>query len=111
MFFQYTDILVLNETEVGGCLTGSGVDTCTEVSLPQAQVLTGCVVYDVETAKEAVRQLLARGPGCVVLTLGAGGVVFSGWDSDDHESLTHIPAEKVTPVDTTVSDPRGHYSK
>lgn len=61
------------------------------------------MVCDVETAKEAVRQLLARGPACVVLTLGAGGVVFSGWGSDDRESLTHMPAEKVIPVDTTVS--------
>lgn len=61
------------------------------------------MVSDVETAKDAVRQLLAQGPGCVVLTLGAGGVVFSGWGSNDRQSLTHTPAEKVATIDTTVS--------
>ncbi|CAI8004815.1 Ribokinase [Geodia barretti] len=80
-FFHSTDILVLNETE--------------------AEVLTGIPVGDVETAKQAVNRLLARGPGCVVLTLGAGGVVFSGRGSEDTDTLTHIPAESVATVDTT----------
>jgi ribokinase len=80
-FFHSTDILVLNETE--------------------AEVLTGVPVGDVETAKQAVNRLLARGPGCVVLTLGAGGVVFSGRGSEDTDTLTHIPAESVATVDTT----------
>jgi ribokinase len=81
-FFHSTDILVLNETE--------------------AEVLTRVPVSDVETAKQAVNRLLARGPGCVVLTLGAGGVVFSGRGSEDTGTLTHIPAESVATVDTTV---------
>ena len=68
----------------------------------QAEVLTGVPVGDVETAKQAVNRLLARGPGCVVLTLGAGGVVFSGRGSEDTDTLTHIPAESVATVDTTV---------
>jgi ribokinase len=80
-FFHSTDILVLNETE--------------------AEVLTRVPVSDVETAKQAVNRLLARGPGCVVLTLGAGGVVFSGRGSEDTGTLTHIPAESVATVDTT----------
>lgn len=66
-------------------------------------MLTGCQVSDVDSAKEAMRKLLARGPGCVVVTLGAGGVVFSGWGSHERDSatITHIPAETVATVDTT----------
>ena len=61
-------------------------------------MLAGLPVTDVSSAKLAVSQLLARGPGSVVLTLGAGGVVFSGGSND----VTHIPAESVATVDTTV---------
>ena len=74
-------------------------------------MLTGCQVSDVDSAKEAMRKLLARGPGCVVVTLGAGGVVFSGWGSHERDSatITHIPAETVATVDTTVSpSPESH---
>ena len=71
----------------------------------QAEVLTGGGVRDVASAKKAVQQLLARGPGCVVLTLGAGGVVFSGWGSESDESITHLPAESVEAIDSTVSPP------
>ena len=57
---------------------------------------------DEETARKAAAALLTRGPRCVVITLGAGGVVFSGWGSKDPAALTHIPAERVATIDTTV---------
>ena len=65
-------------------------------------MLTGKAVRDVESGREAVKQLLARGPGCVVLTLGAGGVVFSGRGPSGRDSITHLPARTVQTVDTTV---------
>ena len=65
--------------------------------------MSGCAVSNVQSAKEAINQLLPRGPDCVVLTLGAGGVVFSGCGSGDQQTITHIPAESVATVDTTVS--------
>ena len=69
----------------------------------KAEVLSGCAVRDIASAREAVSQLLARGPSCVVLTLGARGVVFSGHGTEGHDSITHLPAEQVASVDTTVS--------
>ena len=68
------------------------------VVLVQAETLTGRAVEDLDSARDAVRDLLARGPGRVVLTLGARGVVFS-----EHNTITHISAQQVDTVDTTVS--------
>ena len=96
-FFPCTDVLVLNETEVHHYIICTG-----HYITSQAEVLTGCAVSDVASAKLAVQQLLIRGPGGVVVTLGAGGVVFSGRGSG-RDTITHIPAEAVTAIDTTVS--------
>ena len=69
----------------------------------KAEVLTGSAVRDIASAREAVIHLLARGPSCVVLTLGARGVVFSRHGTEGRDSITHLPAEPVASVDTTVS--------
>lgn len=58
---------------------------------------------DINSAKIAVERLLVSGSNCVVITLGAGGVVFSGWGSEGVGSINHIPAETVNAIDTTVS--------
>jgi ribokinase len=52
-----------------------------------------------EAGREAVaRELLARGPGAVVMTLGAEGALAAGpW------GMTHVPGFEVTPVDTTAA--------
>lgn len=65
----------------------------------QAEVLTKRKVKTVQDASEAGRLLLARGCGSVIITLGEEGAVFC---QDGHEDI-HVPAESVTPVDTTVS--------
>ena len=53
---------------------------------------------DVEEGRTAVKSLLSKGCGCVVLTMGGSGVVFT-----DNGKIIHVPAEKVDVVDTTVS--------
>ncbi|XP_063080032.1 ribokinase [Engraulis encrasicolus] len=77
-FYKYSDILCCNETE--------------------AEILTGKAVSNIEDAGRAGVELLARGCGSVIVTLGSQGcVVLSSQDS----SPTHIPTTKVTAVDTT----------
>lgn len=70
--------LIVNEVEVG--------------------VLTGQPVETVAQAQQAAAALRKRGPACVVVTLGADGA----WISSDALDR-HIPAFKVTPVDTTAA--------
>jgi len=72
------DILVPNETE--------------------AALLCGMPVSDVPGAFEAARWFRQRGVGCVLVTLGARGVV-----AVDADGERHFPAFEVQAVDTTAA--------
>jgi len=71
-----TDICVPNETET--------------------ELLTGLSVQTLNEAELAARQLLARGVGLVVLTLGDRGALIV-----DKNSAEHLPAVSVDAVDPT----------
>ena len=68
----------------------------------QAELLTGLPVPDLPSAHKAVETLHSLGPGCVLLTLGEKGVVFTE-RGKRAEDIKHMEAEKVEVVDTTVS--------
>lgn len=74
----------------------------------QAELLTGLPVPDLASGYQAVRELQSRGPGCVVLTLGEKGVLFTELGAET-KTIRHIEALKVDVIDTTVSrvDVRG----
>jgi ribokinase len=72
----YVDFLVPNETE--------------------ASILTGMVVDSVESAKRAAEVLCARGAACVIITLGAQGVVAA-----TNGAIQHYKSRDVRAVDTT----------
>jgi ribokinase len=80
-FYQFTDILCVNETE--------------------AEIITGISVTDIESAHTAVKMLQLNQPGCVVLTMGGSGVVFTDLDDMTNDNIHHIPAVPVDVVDTT----------
>jgi ribokinase len=61
---------------------------------PEAELLLGRPIAGDEEA--AARELLGRGAGSVVLTLGEGGCLVV-----DGDSARHLPVEPVTAVDTT----------
>jgi ribokinase len=71
-----TDLLVANETEAAQMLGGD--------------------VGDVRTALAAVTAMVGFGPTAAVITLGADGAVVAA--GGDH---WHVPAPRVTPLDTT----------
>ncbi len=62
----------------------------------EAALLSGQAVEDPETARRAALELLARGVGTVVVTLGAAGALVCG-----DTSVVHFPAFPVQAVDTT----------
>ncbi|MGH6627891.1 MAG: ribokinase [Burkholderiaceae bacterium] len=64
----------------------------------EAANLCGMPVADVATALSAARRLRAMGPRLVVLTLGERGVCVA-----QGESVVHLPAVKVSAVDTTAA--------
>ncbi len=64
----------------------------------EAGLLAGVPVEDERGAREAARKLRARGPGTVVITLGARGVFAS---AEAFEGA--LPAFAVEPVDTTAA--------
>lgn len=66
------------------------------VNESEAEVLTGIEVKSIVDAQSAAEGLLSQGCGSVIITLGGDGALYS--IQGQHE---HIPAEKVTPVDTT----------
>jgi ribokinase len=76
--FAKIDYLILNETE--------------------ASQLSGTEVVDHDTARFASENLLARGVGVVLLTMGEHGVCIA-----QPGSCKHIPAVKVDVVDTTAA--------
>ena len=76
---RQVDYLVLNESEAAAYL--------------------GNDVTSIESAKEAVFQIFNFGVKHVVLTLGSQGAVIC----DENGQIEHLPAMKVTAVDTTGS--------
>lgn len=70
--------LVVNETEAGQ--------------------LTGFPVVDLQGARRAAQSLLVQGPYCVVVTMGQLGACVMRADQ-----FVHIPAIRVTAVDTTAA--------
>ncbi len=75
-FFKLIDIFCPNESE--------------------AELLTGVVIKDVETAVNAGMTLIQKGVKKVLMTLGEKGALII-----EHDSFKHIKSEKVTAVDTT----------
>lgn len=63
---------------------------------PETELLTGLPVAGDDDALAAARALRARGPGAVVLTLGARGCLVV-----DDQGATTLPAPEVTASDTT----------
>ncbi|XP_061752352.1 ribokinase-like isoform X3 [Nerophis ophidion] len=78
-FYRFSDVFCCNESE--------------------AELLTGLSVNKVEEAHQAGRELLRRGCGAVIITLGAQGCVVL--DVQDPSSK-HVPTPAVTAVDTTL---------
>ena len=71
----------------------------TDICVPnevEAQMLTGRSVYSVEDAEAAARDLLARGPRSVIVTLGSRGALLVSGDTRQH-----VPALPVDAVDPT----------
>lgn len=59
-------------------------------------LLTGRPVETLDQVRDAARELLERGIGCVIVTLGSRGVL---WLDADHDEV--LPAHEVDAVDTT----------
>ncbi|XP_030574583.1 ribokinase isoform X2 [Archocentrus centrarchus] len=77
-FYRVSDVFCCNESE--------------------AELLTGSSVASVEEAHRAGQELLKRGCGSVIITLGPQGcVVLKAGES----TSKHVPAPTVTAVDTT----------
>jgi len=63
----------------------------------EAEAMTGIGVQSVEDARRAAERLREMGAREVVIKLGANGCLYLG------EGCLHVPAFKVTPVDTTAA--------
>ena len=59
----------------------------------EAALLTGCA-----SASDAARRLMASGVCSVIVTMGEGGVLIA-----EGETATHLPAHRVSVVDTTAA--------
>ncbi|XP_056249961.1 ribokinase [Seriola aureovittata] len=77
-FYRASDVFCCNESE--------------------AELLTGSSVANVEEAHWASQELLKRGCGSVIITLGPQGCVVL---KAQELTLKHVPAPPVTAVDTT----------
>jgi len=64
----------------------------------EAAQISGVSVTDIDSAMAATRRLLARGAGCVLLTLGEQGVCVAQQDQ-----FHHLPGLPVNVVDTTAA--------
>jgi ribokinase len=64
----------------------------------EAEMLTGCNITDINTAKEAAKILAGKGIKIVIITLGAEGalILMDG-------NFTVVPALSVSAVDTTAA--------
>lgn len=78
-FFQNSDILCVNETE--------------------AELISSILVTDLDSGRAAVKALHDRKCGCVVLTMGGSGVLFTERNSSN--DVYHIEAMSVNVLDTT----------
>jgi ribokinase len=78
LLLSRVDYLVINETEV--------------------EALSGMSAATVGEAREAALVLLENGPGTVIVTLGANGVLAVSGETD-----FHMPAFRVEAVDTTAA--------
>lgn len=76
--FPLIDIMTPNETEI--------------------ELLSGISVEDLESAKKAATHLLQKGVKTVIITVGANGAYLV-----NQQTQVHIPAYKVTPLDTTAA--------
>lgn len=65
----------------------------------QAELLTGLSVIAVEDASRAGLELLSKGCGSVIVTLGPQGCVVC---QSTNTAPKHIPTTAVTAADTTV---------
>ena len=64
----------------------------------EASRLSGIEVRDLESAREAAKAILDRGPQCVIITLGGdGSLVYEG------QEFTFVEATRVEAVDTTAA--------
>ncbi|XP_063976890.1 ribokinase-like [Diachasmimorpha longicaudata] len=68
------------------------------VNETEAELMTGIDHLTLENAQSALNILFEKGCNTVIITLGASGAVFATKTS---QTLTHVPVEPVTPVDTT----------
>jgi ribokinase len=59
----------------------------------EAALLTGCA-----SASDAARRLMASGVCSIIVTMGEGGVLIA-----EGETATHLPAHRVSVVDTTAA--------
>jgi len=64
----------------------------------EAALLTGVEVTDIETAKEAAKQLFEKGVKTVIITLGSKGALVY-----NKNEFNLVPAQKVEAVDTTAA--------
>ena len=64
----------------------------------EAEALTGIAIRDRDSALQAARLLLERGPGAVVLKLGAKGALLAS-----HGKTLFVPPHAVRAVDTTAA--------
>jgi ribokinase len=71
---------------------------CLTPNETEAELITGIKVTDGISAQKAAKVLLARGVKCVIVTLGAKGVLIM-----DEDGAEVIPALNVHPVDTTAA--------
>jgi len=71
---------------------------CLVVNETETQVLTGADVRDLASAQKAGHALLGLGIPVIVITLGANGALLL-----TEEQTVHVPARKVTVVDTTAA--------
>ena len=62
----------------------------------EAEALSGLPVRTLEEARACGRSLIGRGLRRVIITLGGNGALCCGPDGDEH-----VPAHRVTPLDTT----------
>ena len=66
----------------------------------EAKSISGIEVHNtnIDSSKMAAQKILAMGVENVIITLGEHGAVFANQDT-----MTHVPAIKVKPVDTTAA--------
>ncbi len=71
---------------------------CLVVNETEAETLTGLPVTGLEAARDAAHALQELGATVVIVTLGANGALVLA-----NDEATHIPARKVSVVDTTAA--------